>query len=100
MSTTPYTLSCESDFVVAGMQEGEAFVLPLRIASTLIAVSVSSAWCSWTKIKRLRLFFAHWLRYAVCVRVCVCLLGGIGGCADGSIYKKTEQKCVAGLRSV
>lgn len=57
-----HTLTCESDFLVAGLQKGEDYITPVRILSTLFSCSVISAWFNWTKIKRLSLFFAHWLR--------------------------------------
>lgn len=53
--------TCESDLLVVGLQPGEELVAPVRIAATLIAVTVTSAWISWRKVKRLSLFFAHWL---------------------------------------
>ncbi|CAM9508298.1 unnamed protein product [Ectocarpus fasciculatus] len=62
---SPYTLTCETGFLVAGMQEGENYLTPIRVLSTLISVSVVSAWCSRAKIKRLSLFFSHWLSGAV-----------------------------------
>ncbi|CAM9119172.1 unnamed protein product [Ectocarpus sp. 6 AP-2014] len=62
---SPYTLTCEAGFLVAGMQEGENYLTPIRVLSTLIAVSVVSAWCNRAKIKRLSLFFSHWLSGAV-----------------------------------
>ncbi|CAM9240864.1 unnamed protein product [Ectocarpus sp. 4 AP-2014] len=54
-------LSCETGFKAIGLQEGEDNLTPIRVLSTLVSVSVVSAWCSWTKVKRLSLFFAHWL---------------------------------------
>ncbi|CAM9696298.1 unnamed protein product [Ectocarpus fasciculatus] len=54
-------LTCETGFRAPGLQNGEAVQAPIRIVSTLISVTVVSAWCSLTKIKRLSLFFAHWL---------------------------------------
>ncbi|CAN0544844.1 unnamed protein product [Ectocarpus sp. 12 AP-2014] len=59
-------LSCETGFTAIGLQEGEGKITPIRVISTLVSVSVVSAWCSWTKVKRLSLFFAHWLRYGRC----------------------------------
>lgn len=58
-----HTLSCESDFIVAGLQKGEDYLTPVRIFSTLCAATVTSSWFSSTKIRRLKLFFAHWLRW-------------------------------------
>ncbi|CAN0296803.1 unnamed protein product, partial [Ectocarpus sp. 4 AP-2014] len=59
----PNTLTCETGFSVVGMQEGENYLTPIRVLSTLVAVSVVSAWCNLAKIKRLSLFFSHWLRW-------------------------------------
>ena len=56
----PFTLTCQSGFVVAGLVSGEKLVTVIRTASTLIALTVASAWTR-RKIKRLSLFFAHWL---------------------------------------
>eukprot|EP00752_Nemacystus_decipiens_P005629 g5094.t1 len=53
--------SCESDFLVLGLQPGEEFYVPIRTVATIVTITVASAWCSLEKIKRLRLFFAHWL---------------------------------------
>ncbi|CAM9423955.1 unnamed protein product, partial [Hapterophycus canaliculatus] len=58
---SPYFQTCESDFIVNGLQKGEDYITPLRILSTLFSCGITSAWFSWSKIKRLRLFFAHWL---------------------------------------
>ncbi|CAM9229677.1 unnamed protein product [Scytosiphon promiscuus] len=55
------TLTCECGFPVAGMQKGEDYITPIRILSTLFSCSVTSAWFDLSKIKRLSLFFAHWL---------------------------------------
>lgn len=59
-----FSLSCQTDFIAIGLQQGEDISTAIRIAATLISLSISSAWCRWTKIRRLSLFFAHWLRYA------------------------------------
>ena len=58
MSSKP---ECVSDFVVVGLQDGEELVAPVRIAATFIALTVTSSWFSWRKVKRLSLLFAHWL---------------------------------------
>ncbi|CAM9229449.1 unnamed protein product [Scytosiphon promiscuus] len=58
---TSYTLSCESDFEVRGLQEGEDYCAPVRILCTFCTASVISAWLSWTRIRRLSIFFAHWV---------------------------------------
>ena len=52
--------SCPSDFSVLGLQAGEDYSTPVRVAATLISVTVTSAWLSRRKIKRLSLFFSHW----------------------------------------
>ncbi|CAN0058933.1 unnamed protein product [Ectocarpus sp. 6 AP-2014] len=54
-------LTCETGFRAPGLQNGEAVQAPIRILSTLISVTIVSAWCSWRKISRLSLFFSHWL---------------------------------------
>ncbi|CAN0110488.1 unnamed protein product [Ectocarpus fasciculatus] len=54
-------LTCETGFEAPGLQPGEAALAPIRILSALVSVTVVSAWCSQSKIKRLSLFFAHWL---------------------------------------
>ena len=53
--------SCDTDLIVVGLGEGEELMTVVRIVTTLISVSVVSAWFSWIKIKKLNLFFAHWL---------------------------------------
>lgn len=58
--SVPTTLICETDFPAIGIQPGEELATVMRIASTLTALTVASAW-SFKKISRLRLFFAHWL---------------------------------------
>lgn len=55
-----FTLTCDSDFIVAGLQRGEDLITVVRIAATIVTLTVTSAW-TWKKIGRLRLFFAHWL---------------------------------------
>eukprot|EP00752_Nemacystus_decipiens_P005592 g5061.t1 len=55
------TSICESDLLMLGLQPGEEVITPVRIAATLIVVTVTSAWLSGGKIKRLCLFFAHWI---------------------------------------
>lgn len=52
---------CGLDLVVLGLQSGEEIITPVRTAAALIAMTVTSAWFSSEKIKRLTLFFAHWL---------------------------------------
>ena len=53
--------SCESDLDVVGLQKGEDYVALVRFATNLVTVTLTSAWLSWRRIKRLSLFFAHWL---------------------------------------
>eukprot|EP00752_Nemacystus_decipiens_P005588 g5057.t1 len=57
-----FSLKCDTGFVVVGLQDGEAVCTPIRVLSTLITISVASAWFSRRKaIKKLLLFFGHWL---------------------------------------
>lgn len=57
-----FSLKCDTGFIVVGIQDGEAACTPIRVISTLITVSVASAWFSRRKaIKKLLLFFGHWL---------------------------------------
>lgn len=57
-----FSLKCDTGFVVVGLQDGEAVCTPIRVVSTLITISVASAWFSRRKaIKKLLLFFGHWL---------------------------------------
>lgn len=56
-----YVQQCQSDFVVIGMQNGEAGGTVIRIITTMITVSIVSSWCNSKKIRRLLLFFLHWL---------------------------------------
>ena len=53
--------TCESDFLLLGLQAGEEYLTPVRTAATLAVTTVAFGWCSSEKIKRLGLFFAHWL---------------------------------------
>ncbi|CAM9149866.1 unnamed protein product [Ectocarpus sp. 12 AP-2014] len=64
-------LTCETDFVAGGMQPGENYSTPVRVLTTLFAVTVVSAWCNVSKIQRLSLFFAHWLSGTL---VCLALM--------------------------
>ncbi|CAB1105637.1 unnamed protein product [Ectocarpus sp. CCAP 1310/34] len=58
-----FTLKCETGILVVGLQDGEALWTPVRILCTLVTVSVASAWISRRKsIKKLLIFFSHWLR--------------------------------------
>lgn len=66
-----FTIKCETGFVVAGIQNGEAECTPIRVFCTLVTISVVSGWFSRRQsIKKLLLFFSHWLRYDVrCVLI-------------------------------
>eukprot|EP00752_Nemacystus_decipiens_P008538 g7625.t1 len=44
-----------------GLYTGEEALTVVRIATTVISITVTSAWFSSKKIKKLSLFFAHWL---------------------------------------
>lgn len=90
-----HTLTCESDFLVLGLQVGEDYSTPIRVLSTLIAVSVTSAWFSRKRIARLRLFFAHWLRYACVCSVCCVVSGGV---ASGGVVAARMALCAVFLR--
>eukprot|EP00903_Cladosiphon_okamuranus_P006468 g6328.t1 len=48
--------SCAADLV-----QGKAALATVRRVTTLISITVTSAWFSWMKVKKLSLFFAHWL---------------------------------------
>eukprot|EP00903_Cladosiphon_okamuranus_P012698 g11873.t1 len=52
--------TCESDLSVLGLQTGEVYATPARILSTLISITLVAAWTP-KKIRRLSLFFSHWL---------------------------------------
>eukprot|EP00903_Cladosiphon_okamuranus_P012695 g11871.t1 len=58
MATSAST--CETDLLVWGWRPGEAEVTPIRTLSTLISITIVASWTS-KKIRRLSLFFAHWL---------------------------------------
>lgn len=58
----PYELTCTTELPVTGEKTGEAFATMWRIILMLVTVSVVSSWCNGDKVKRLMLFFAHWLR--------------------------------------
>ena len=64
MASSSSSLQCNSDFDEIGMQAGEDYSTIIRTVSTLTVLSIASAWNNWTKIRRLSLFCAHWLRYA------------------------------------
>ena len=53
--------TCESDLPLFGTFEGEEALTVLRIIAVLISASVVSAWFSFERIKKLALFFSHWL---------------------------------------
>lgn len=60
---TTHELTCTSDFWVATEMSGEDWGTMWHMAMTLVTVSIMSSWCNAHKIKRLLLFFTHWLRY-------------------------------------
>eukprot|EP00752_Nemacystus_decipiens_P002664 g2492.t1 len=53
--------SCPSGLPGPGLLEGEELISTVRIVTTLISLTVTSAWFSKEKIRKLGLFFAHWL---------------------------------------
>eukprot|EP00752_Nemacystus_decipiens_P008409 g7519.t1 len=53
--------TCESDLRSIGFFDGEKVLASVRIATTLVSITVTSAWFNWKKISRLSVFFAHWL---------------------------------------
>eukprot|EP00752_Nemacystus_decipiens_P002663 g2491.t1 len=53
--------SCGSDISGSGLFDGEELLLVVRVLTTVISLTVTSAWFSWEKITKLSLFFAHWL---------------------------------------
>lgn len=87
-----FTVECEGDFMVVGMKSGEVVGTIVRLVCTLVTVSITSSWFGGHKVKRLLLFFSHWLRsawcelpdillllqYVLCCCCCSCLVvGGI-----------------------
>lgn len=58
---TTHELTCTSDFWVATEMSGEDWGTMWHMAMTLVTVSIMSSWCNAHKIKRLLLFFTHWL---------------------------------------
>lgn len=88
-----FTLKCETGFVVAGLQDGEAECTPVRVFCTLVAMSVVSAWVSQqNSIKVLLLFFSHWLR---CVGVLSNIILGVYAfmllCLGCHVYIRGQQ---------
>lgn len=69
-----FELTCPSDLHVTGETTGEAFSTMWRIVMTLVTVSIVSSWRNCETIKRLMLFFAHWLRCVCTARVFSLLL--------------------------
>lgn len=57
-----FELACTTDLHVTGETTGEAFSTMWRIVLTLVTVSIVSSWRKGETIRRLMLFFAHWLR--------------------------------------
>ena len=57
MNVAPHV--CEPGFLVLGLQDTEPTVAAVRLAVTLMTLTVTSSWLA--GIRRLGLFFAHWL---------------------------------------
>lgn len=55
-------VACHADILSVGMQPMEPGTLLLRVVCTIVAASIISAWWDKRKVKRLLLFFAHWVR--------------------------------------
>lgn len=53
--------SCVGGLPATGLFQGEESLMVLQIVSTLISFTVVSAWVNRDKMKKLSLFFAHWL---------------------------------------
>eukprot|EP00752_Nemacystus_decipiens_P002665 g2493.t1 len=53
--------SCGSDISGSGLFDGEELLSVVRVLTTVISLTVTSAWFSWEKITKLSLFFTHWL---------------------------------------
>eukprot|EP00752_Nemacystus_decipiens_P018236 g16364.t1 len=53
--------SCGSDLPGSGLFQGEELLMVVRILTTFVSLTVTSAWCNCEKIRKLSLFFAHWL---------------------------------------
>eukprot|EP00752_Nemacystus_decipiens_P002666 g2494.t1 len=53
--------SCPSGLPGTDLLVGEELISTVRIVTTLVSITVTSAWFSKEKIKKLSLFFAHWL---------------------------------------
>ncbi|CAM9834239.1 unnamed protein product [Ectocarpus fasciculatus] len=80
-----FTLRCDAGFAVAGLQPGEAAWTPNTVLCTLITMTVISAWIGRRKsIKKLLIFFSHWLSGALyqflilmqATMISVCWAGG------------------------
>eukprot|EP00752_Nemacystus_decipiens_P002513 g2360.t1 len=56
-----YSVVCMSDFPSMGYQPGEKVATLVRLASTLISVSIISSWCNKEVVGRYMLFFVHYL---------------------------------------
>lgn len=109
-----FTLRCDTGFLVAGLQPGEAAWTPNTVLCTLITMTVTSAWIGRRKsIKKLLIFFSHWLRCAVCVSRKYLLarelpirwlLGGTINCCievhtlEQEFFAKMEPQCCCDCR--
>lgn len=56
------TLTCPSDFYVAGNTSSSDYGTMWRMVMMLITASLVSSWVNSQKVKRLQLFFAHYAR--------------------------------------
>lgn len=65
MSTISMERVCPSDFIVVGFSDGERVNVVVRAVCIAITASVISSWCNRRIIRRLLLFFVHWLRLAL-----------------------------------
>lgn len=90
-----FSLKCDAGFFVVGLQEGEAVCTPIRVISTLITMSVASAWFSRRKsIKKLLLFFSHWLRCGSFSSSLIPLYSSLAGANAYTGSKSTPQATV------
>lgn len=65
MSTISMERVCPSDFFAAGFSDGETVNVVVRVVCIAVTASVISSWCNRRIIRRLLLFFVHWLRFAL-----------------------------------
>lgn len=65
MSTISMERVCPSDFFAVGFSDGERVNVVVRVVCIAVTASVISSWCNRRVIRRLLLFFVHWLRLAL-----------------------------------